>query len=643
MTYAASIALMSAGIACYVAALSVQFARAPGWRDQRYFSLAAIAAAAFAALNVPTVAPVLSDRAVVFSTRIQFVLVALHVFAWLRYSSIVVGRAASRVDRYLVWILAAIAAGAALPDAYFTGGIRVDSIASIGYSYRSPVATPLGDAAYVVAFSFVLVPTARFARAWRRGLPNAGVQFLALVFLLVLGVNDLLVMSDVYQGPYLSDIAFLLPIAAVGYVLTTRFVEDSRAHQALRRDLEHQVAERTAELGQAQAALHRAEKLAALGQFAAGVAHEVNNPACVVSANLSYIDQMESDVLTSARRVAPGAQAHRAAAARGRRNLRGACAVRQARPVDERHRGERPRVRARGRARAGGGEPGRERGPGHPGSPVRRERLDPERDDRRSRHPGRGGRRRRDGARGPAARLRAVLHDEAVRERHGPRARGLPRPRHEPRRRPPPREQPRRRHAGLRGPGAGRASHAGPGAARGAQSRGAGPHPDRGRRGRRPHVDPPAPRAAVPHRARDRRRRGALAPRPGDLRPRALRRHDARRRRRAAIPDAPRPRSCGRAARRVLHGRRGDRRGARVPGQPAAARAVQAARSRAVRAGRRADVPRLARRRPGRESLTPSGSGRTSTATRRSPLGRCGRSTAATTAGPDASPRRSRP
>ncbi|HEX9400761.1 MAG TPA: hybrid sensor histidine kinase/response regulator [Anaeromyxobacter sp.] len=299
MTYAASIALMSAGIACYVAALSVQFARAPGWRDQRYFSLAAIAAAAFAALNVPTVAPVLSDRAVVFSTRIQFVLVALHVFAWLRYSSIVVGRAASRVDRYLVWILAAIAAGAALPDAYFTGGIRVDSIASIGYSYRSPVATPLGDAAYVVAFSFVLVPTARFARAWRRGLPNAGVQFLALVFLLVLGVNDLLVMSDVYQGPYLSDIAFLLPIAAVGYVLTKRFVEDSRAHQALRRDLEHQVAERTAELGQAQAALHRAEKLAALGQFAAGVAHEVNNPACVVSANLSYIDQMESDVLTS--------------------------------------------------------------------------------------------------------------------------------------------------------------------------------------------------------------------------------------------------------------------------------------------------------------------------------------------------------
>ncbi len=70
---------MSSGIACYVAALSVQFSRAPGWRDQRYFSLAAFAAAAFAALNVPTVAPVLSDGAVVLTTRIQLALVALHV------------------------------------------------------------------------------------------------------------------------------------------------------------------------------------------------------------------------------------------------------------------------------------------------------------------------------------------------------------------------------------------------------------------------------------------------------------------------------------------------------------------------------------------------------------------------------------
>jgi CheY-like chemotaxis protein len=91
---------------------------------------------------------------------------------------------------------------------------------------------------------------------------------------------------------------------AVAYALTARFVQDARAHAALRQDLERQVGERTAELGRAQEALHRAEKLAALGQFAAGVAHEVNNPAAVLSANLQYLENTEGDALSEDGRTA---------------------------------------------------------------------------------------------------------------------------------------------------------------------------------------------------------------------------------------------------------------------------------------------------------------------------------------------------
>jgi signal transduction histidine kinase/CheY-like chemotaxis protein len=298
MTFAASIALMSAGIACYVAMLSVQFARAPGWRDQRYFALAAVAAAAYAALNVPSSAPVLSDEGAVACSRIQIGLAALHAFAWLRYSSLFVGRPSSRVDRLLSVVLAIAGLAALVPHAFLTGGIRRDAFAPLGIVYRTSVTTLAGDVAYTTILATVLVPVVRFFRGWRRGVPNAAVQFLALAFLLLLGVHDLLVVSDVYEAPYLLDVAFLLPVAVVGYVLTSRFVEDSRAHEALRRDLEHQVAERTAELGRAQEALHRAEKLAALGQFAAGVAHEVNNPASVVNANLAYLEEVEKDALS---------------------------------------------------------------------------------------------------------------------------------------------------------------------------------------------------------------------------------------------------------------------------------------------------------------------------------------------------------
>jgi signal transduction histidine kinase/CheY-like chemotaxis protein len=304
VTLAASIALMSAGIACYVAVLSRQFSRAHGWADQRYFSVAAIAVAAFALLNVPTSAPILSDPSVLTCSQIQYALAAVHTSAWLRYSSVVVGQPRSRLDRFLIPGVCCLGAIGALTKAFMPGEIHRHTFSPLGIVYRSPVTTAAGDAAYAVILGLLLVPIFRFARAWRRKVPNAGVQLAALVVLLLMAMNDLLVLSGVYAAPYLVDVAFLIPIASVGYVFTSRFVQDSRAHQALRQDLEREVQDRTAELATAQEALHRAEKLAAIGQFAAGVAHEVNNPAAVVSANLAYLEEAEQASLSDEGRQA---------------------------------------------------------------------------------------------------------------------------------------------------------------------------------------------------------------------------------------------------------------------------------------------------------------------------------------------------
>jgi signal transduction histidine kinase len=57
----------------------------------------------------------------------------------------------------------------------------------------------------------------------------------------------------------------------------------------LRGRLLAEVDARTRELAKTLDALHQAEKLASLGRFANGVAHEVNSPAAVVTANLSYL------------------------------------------------------------------------------------------------------------------------------------------------------------------------------------------------------------------------------------------------------------------------------------------------------------------------------------------------------------------
>ena len=53
--------------------------------------------------------------------------------------------------------------------------------------------------------------------------------------------------------------------------------------------LERELAEQNRQLREAQAALVQSEKLAGLGQMAAGMAHELNNPIAVVSNNLAVL------------------------------------------------------------------------------------------------------------------------------------------------------------------------------------------------------------------------------------------------------------------------------------------------------------------------------------------------------------------
>ncbi len=67
-------------------------------------------------------------------------------------------------------------------------------------------------------------------------------------------------------------------------------------------DLDRKVAERTAELESANATLRQAsrqlvmsEKLAAIGQLTAGVAHEINNPVAVIQGNLDVLREVLGD------------------------------------------------------------------------------------------------------------------------------------------------------------------------------------------------------------------------------------------------------------------------------------------------------------------------------------------------------------
>ncbi|MEP7282501.1 MAG: cache domain-containing protein, partial [Rubrivivax sp.] len=65
--------------------------------------------------------------------------------------------------------------------------------------------------------------------------------------------------------------------------------DKTEALQRLNTELDAKVAERTRELQAAQSQLLRSEKLAAVGQLTASIAHEVNNPIAVIQGNLDLV------------------------------------------------------------------------------------------------------------------------------------------------------------------------------------------------------------------------------------------------------------------------------------------------------------------------------------------------------------------
>jgi signal transduction histidine kinase len=288
VNYAILAPLAAASVALFAAVLGRRLAPAPGWGDQAWFSLSAASSALYALssllINVPVGPPwflILASLQTTFNV--------VQVWGWLHYADAFLGqRPAPAVRR---WRLGLLGLGVlpAVPGLLFTGRLLSYELPALQSFYAWAEPTALGDLVNGLLFLPMGLLILRFARAWHEGVPRARIHALALGGLALMGLNDALCAAGVLRNPFLLDVGFVVPVAAVAASLVARFRTDAGDLAALRGRLEALVEERTRALSRSQQALRRAERLAALGQVAAGVAHEVNSPAAVVATNLRFI------------------------------------------------------------------------------------------------------------------------------------------------------------------------------------------------------------------------------------------------------------------------------------------------------------------------------------------------------------------
>ena len=281
--------VLVACVGAVVTLLALVFSMAPGWREERLLALIGGSAALFSVFDVVTYLPSVSLQLRVTLSGLTIAAGASHIAVWILYSAKQRGRPLAALDRVLLGLLGVLAAGGCAPGFYMAARLEIRDVAWLGMRYFDTLPTVWGSIAFFLIAVALVTTLIRVARDHLRGVPRAGLSAWVFAAITIGGLNDMLTSSGAYCAPNLLGLSFLGTLALLGISLTRRFVASATLLESLKRELESRVEERTQKLAQTQSALVRAERLAALGQLSAGVAHEINNPLSAILGNLQFL------------------------------------------------------------------------------------------------------------------------------------------------------------------------------------------------------------------------------------------------------------------------------------------------------------------------------------------------------------------
>jgi len=287
-----NISLVSAILQLAFAVTFLVLARAPGWRRARVYALLAFAAGSYSAVDIAFTVGDLDVETLQRFSALNYLLAGVNCALWLGFAYSHPHqrwRELPRWVRALMAVTVGLGAIGQIPGLLDTDQIRIVDLPSIGTRYQQSTVTGFASVVGTWFLVVLLLVVVRFARALRRGKADAGAPLIGFSVFFGCAVVEVLVTNEVFDFIYPADLGFLAVVIAMLAETLRNLVTDANRLDELAGRLAATVENRTKERDVARDALTHAERLAAVGQLAAGAGHEINNPLSVVRGGLELL------------------------------------------------------------------------------------------------------------------------------------------------------------------------------------------------------------------------------------------------------------------------------------------------------------------------------------------------------------------